>query len=141
MHPDYFEGILQLRQPTKELVEYVMRFKDQMSRVQPVRGGLDCYFLSQRFLRSFGKELHKRFAGEMQSTRRIHTKDHQTGKDLYRVTVLFRCYPFRKGDSFELKGKRYRVLAAGKKLYVQDLDSNEKRWIAYRVLPVNMRTA
>jgi NMD protein affecting ribosome stability and mRNA decay len=140
MHPDYFEGILQLRNPTPELMDYVQRLPvSELSRTKMVENGFDCYFVSQRFLRSFGKELQKRFPGELRSTRRLHTRSRQTGKDVYRVTVLFRMYPVKKGDVVEIRGTQFLVLAVGKKLYLQNQKTREKQWLAYDKLPASMR--
>jgi NMD protein affecting ribosome stability and mRNA decay len=136
MHPDYFEGILQLRNPTSEVVSFVEKFDDHISKVRQVTNGIDYYFVSQRFLRSLGKALQRRFPGKLVSTRSIHTRNRQTSKDVYRVTVLFRCFPFRKGDLVESRGETYLVLAVGKKVYVQHSKTREKKLLDYdKLLP------
>lgn len=134
MHKDYFEGILQLRHPTLEVQKYLQPHSCQISKVTKETNGFDYYFISQRFLRAIGKDLARRFPGELVTSRRLHTRSRQTGKDVYRVTVLFRCYRIAKGDIVTIRGSSYTVLMVGKKVYVQDNRTKEKRWVGYESL-------
>lgn len=95
MHPDYYEGILQLRNTNEEVLNFIRnQFKDNKKAwiAQEVRlkTGFDYYISSNRFLLALGKRLKKSFKGELKISRRIHTRDRLTSKDVYRVTVLFR---------------------------------------------------
>ncbi|MFH0978781.1 MAG: NMD3-related protein [Candidatus Woesearchaeota archaeon] len=131
MHSDYFEGILQLRNPTEVVIDYVESSGEDISQVKKAKNGLDYYFVSQRSLRALGKTLQKSFAGELKTSRTIFTRNRQTGKDVYRVTVLFRCYNIKKGDLVVIRGRQFRVLSVGSKVFVQNLEDMTKRWIPY----------
>jgi len=139
MHPDYFEGTLQLRNPTQEIVDFVENSGAQISKVEELKNGLDLYFVSQRALRSLGKDLGRRFSGELKTSNRLFTRNRLTGKEVYRVTVLFRCYNLRKGGIVAVRGISYKVLAVGKKVYLQNEKTGEKKWFSYGQLPSQLR--
>jgi NMD protein affecting ribosome stability and mRNA decay len=134
MHPDYFEGILQLRHPTRELLEFieiVASKTNQVAKMRKVTNGFDYHIVSQRFLRSWGKEIQRRFPGELVSSRTLFTRNRLTQKEVYRVTVLFRCYPFNKGDTVKMKGQDHLVLSIGKKVWLQNVKTKEKQWVEF----------
>ena len=90
----YFEAILQLRNPNDELLNFV---KNQIkkrgawiAKTVKQKNGVDFYISDQRFTRAMGNKMKKAFKGEMKTSRKIFTRNKQTSKDVYRVTVLFR---------------------------------------------------
>ena len=95
LHKDYYEGILQLRNPSEEVIRCV---KNQIKKKGDVfiakevtqKNGVDYYISSQRFLLSLGRKLKKSFRGELKTSRKLYTRDRITSKRVYRVTVLFR---------------------------------------------------
>jgi len=94
-HDKYFEGILQLRDPNKEVKDFIKELFDSresvwISDIKKVRGGFDYYVSSQKFLRGLGNKLQEKFGGEMKNSRKLHTRDKQTSKDLYRAYLYFR---------------------------------------------------
>ena len=95
LHVNYFEAIIQLRPPTEEIVAFIRnqcRKKGNVaiSRVEELRTGIDLYITSQKFARALGPKLKKAFGGEVKITRKIHTRDKMTNRELYRATILFR---------------------------------------------------
>jgi NMD protein affecting ribosome stability and mRNA decay len=95
MHRDYYEGILQLRNPSPELKNFVRnQFKNNkkawIAKEVPQKKGFDLYISSNRFLLALGKRLKKSFKGEYKISRKLHTQNRLTSKIVYRVTVLFR---------------------------------------------------
>jgi NMD protein affecting ribosome stability and mRNA decay len=83
-HSQYFEAILQLRNPNDELINFVR------NQVKTLKNGVDMYISDQRFTRAMGNKMKKAFKGELKMSRKIFTRNKQTSKDVYRVTVLFR---------------------------------------------------
>mgnify|MGYP001574226577 CR=1 FL=1 len=82
MHEGYYEGILQLRNPNKEAIEFIksqIKKKEGVfiSTEKKVNNGIDFYITSQRYLQTLGKELKKHFSGELKVSSRIHTKNRQ----------------------------------------------------------------
>ena len=133
-HSEYFEGVLQLRNPNQELLSWVRNQtkKDRralISKEDEVPGGLDLYFTEQHYLQSLAKKLKERFSGEFKSNRRLQTVSHITSKELYRVTILFRTLKFKYGDVIESPSGKARVLSVGNQVQTQNLLSGRKeRW-------------
>jgi len=90
----YFEAILQLRNPNDELIRFVNnKIKKRGATIAKTvlqKNGVDFYVSDQRFTRSLGNKMKKAFKGEMKTSRKIFTRNKQTSKDVYRVTVCFK---------------------------------------------------
>jgi len=112
-NPDYFEGILQLRNPSDEAINFVEnQFKLRNSKKSEgleksknfqknnekvwiakqvnLKTGIDLYVSSNKFLMQLGKKLKKSFKGKLILSRKLHTRNHLTSKNVYRLTVCFR---------------------------------------------------
>ncbi len=94
-NPSYFEGILQLRNPNEECINFIRNYFKNNSRAwiareEFIKTGVDLYISSNKVLLALGKKLKKSFNGELTISRRIHTQNKMTSKDVYRITVLFR---------------------------------------------------
>ncbi len=94
MHPEYYEGILQLRNPNEEVINFIRnQFKNNskiwVAKEEKLKTGIDYYISSNKFLLKLGKRLKKSFKGELKLSRRLHTKNRITSKNVYRVTVCF----------------------------------------------------
>ncbi|MBU1103947.1 MAG: 60S ribosomal export protein NMD3 [Nanoarchaeota archaeon] len=98
-HVDYYEAIIQLRPPTEEIIAFIKnqckKRKEAITKIVTLKTGIDLYITSQKFARTLGAKLKRNFGGELKITKKIHTKDRQTSKDIYRATILFR--PKSKG--------------------------------------------
>lgn len=130
-HPKYFEGILQLRNPSPELVGFVRRAvqRDQRAlivREKKVRNGLDLYLSSQRYLRALGKKLKQAFPGELKMSRSLHTIS-KAGKELYRVTVLFRLLKFKKGDVLKAGDEELEILRIDARVLAKNIRTGKKK--------------
>jgi len=135
-----YQGILQLRNPTTELIRWVYDQvekdkKAEITYIHPVHGGVDMYFSSQRYLRAIGKRLQQIYSGELKSTRKLFTLNVTSGKLVYRVTVLFRLSKLKKGQEFTADGDKYKILTVGKTIHVQEFKSGKKeRWKIDKVM-------
>lgn len=127
----YFEGILQVRNPKEKVLDYIYDTIEKNSdrvyvaKVEEVRGGIDLYLSSNKFLVKLAKMLEKNIGGEVKISARLHTRDHQKSRDLHRVTALFRCPDYTKGDVVMADGKLIRVTRLGKNIKGQDLRSGK----------------
>lgn len=133
-HKDYYEGILQLRNHSKKLLDWVLKkIRDDdraaVTKMKKVTGGLDLYITSQKYLRILGKKLKERFVGEYKETRTLHTQEKTSGKGLYRVTILFREWPYTVGDEITLKGETLKILSLGNQIRVQNIETGKKFFI------------
>ena len=92
---NYFEAIIQLRPKNKDLLDFVVK---QINKKQDVyisqeyhkKYGTDLYITSRKFATLLGKRLKKSFKGELITSRTLWSRDRQSGKGIYRVTICFR---------------------------------------------------
>lgn len=143
-HGQAFNGILQLRNPSEEILELleseIARFHDKKSYClgkKIVPNGYDYKTSSSQFARHLGKVLQQKSGGEYKETMRLVTRSRQTSKDLYRTTILFRVPDFKKGDIVDYKGKDVKVLNIGTSVYVQDIKTNRKQQAKYQDIKAN----
>ena len=94
----YFEGILQIRNPKKEVTDFIQREIESAKKrgvhatgIKEVKGGVDYYLSSIKYLRKIGRELKRRFPGELKESPKLFSRNRQTSKAIYRLNVLFRC--------------------------------------------------
>ncbi|MEA2037630.1 MAG: NMD3-related protein [Nanoarchaeota archaeon] len=93
--PQYFQGILQLRNPNEEVINFIANQLKKNEKVWvakqvKLKTGIDLYVSSNKFLMALGKKLKKSFKGELKTSRKLHTKHRLTSKNVYRVTVCYR---------------------------------------------------
>ena len=136
--PNYYQGILQLRDVNEDVVDFVYtqvkkRNDVAISKTVKLPNGFDFYMTSQKFLRALGKKLKESFGGEMKMSARLHTK--KNGKDLYRVNVLFRLLKHKAGDVVVVRGDEVRILNIGKKIFGREMKTGRKIFIRYNDMP------
>jgi len=127
---EYYEGILQLRGPYEDVLVWVMEKTEKDGRAaitkqKKVRGGIDLYYSSQKYLQTLSKKLKDHFGGVMKVSSTLHT--HKKGDALYRLTVLFRILPFKPGDTFEYQGEEVEVLRIARKVHVKEIKTGKKK--------------
>jgi len=139
MHKDYYEGILQLRNPNNEVIEFI---KNQIKKREDVfvtkekklSSGIDFYITSQKYLQILGKKLKKNFNGELKISSKLHTKNRLTSKNVYRVNVLFRLIKHAAGDITNFKGDEIKILKLSKKILAKNIKTGKKLNINYKDL-------
>ena len=95
-HSGYFEAIIQIRPKNEEILNYIIKKTEErknvfISKIEQLKEGLDIYISSQRFAIALGRKLKaSRKNGTLKITRSLYSKNRQTGKNIYRITVLFR---------------------------------------------------
>ncbi len=139
MHPDYFEGVLQLRNPTEEIIAFIDHELETNGRTiitkeEKHKDGIDLYLTSNGFLQKLAKRLKQKFGGELKINVRLHTRDRQTSKLVYRVNVYYRYVPEKHGSIATIRGVQYRILSQGTKVYVQNVVTGEKKYITFDTL-------
>jgi len=136
-HSNYFEGTLQLRNTTDDVLKYVLaaanRKKVGIARTEKIKTGIDLYVTSNKFLQIMGKELQQKFGGEVKLSKKLHSVSKNTSKKLYRGTVLFRMPNFKKGDTISYKGQGAVVVSIEKKILLR-LESGKKVSLRYNQL-------
>ncbi|MBI4016803.1 MAG: hypothetical protein HY363_03870 [Candidatus Aenigmarchaeota archaeon] len=132
-HAAYFEGILQVRDVSENVIDEILLIVKRdaralVTKIKKVKGGWDLYFSSQHYLRALGKKLQEKHGGTIKVTATLHTVS-KTGKDLYRITVLWRPMLFKKGDVVLVEGENWRVLRIDNQVQLQHLVSGRKKWV------------
>lgn len=136
--PDYYQGILQLRDINDEILSFVrnqIKKRNDVAVTKTIKlpKGFDLYITSQKFIRILGKKLKDSFGGELKISSKLHTTNKQ-GKELYRINVLFRLSKYKKGDVVLVRGDKVRLIRIGKKIFARDLKTGKKVTIRNRDL-------
>ena len=134
---NYFEGILQLRDIEDEVIEYATgeckkRSIFMIAKIKAYKNGIDLFMQSNKFLKTLGKKLSSKFNGELTISAKLHTRDKQTSKDLYRITTLFRQCQIKKGDLIIVKGDEYKVVGVTKKVNLRSVNDGKKVSYSFR---------
>ena len=133
-HPSYFEAIVQLRDVSQEVVTFVekelQRTNVKISKVKEMKNGLDYYLTDNNQAKALGRSLQERFGGDFKMTSSLFGR--KDGKEIYRVTILFREAPFRKGDLVEYQGESYNVKMMGRDIMLQNKKTGEKVHVKYK---------
>ena len=110
-HALYFEAIIQLRPLNKELVNLIRRDAEKnkvvISKELTEAYGTDIYLSSKKFAMAIAKRFKKRFHAQIRVTKKVHTIDRQTSKELSRLTILIKL---RESTD---KHKRLKVIDKG----------------------------
>ena len=128
---NYFQGILQIRNPSPELLEYVhnaITAKQGVftSKTITVPNGLDLYLSDNTFIRSLALTIQKLYCVNVMFTSTLHSFDHQKSKELHRLTAMIYCFSCAKGDILEYKHQFYKVKQVQKKAHLINIFSDEQ---------------
>ena len=133
-HSGYYEAVLQLREVGEEVVDYVedeiFKHRIPVAKKKKAKNGWDYYLADNDFTKALGKRLQQQFGGENTVTASLFGQ--KDGKDIYRLTILFRGISFRKEDFVEFKGERYKVKILGKDILLQNEKSGKKIHVKYK---------
>ena len=138
-NPKYFEGTLQLRNPSQEIIDFVANEIEKeenvwIAKTVKQKKGIDLYISSNRFLKQIGKKIKERFTGELIQTSTLFTKNKLTSKEVHRGCILFRHYDIKKGDIIKVRGDPIEVLSIGKDIFGRNIETNKKVHIRFEQL-------
>ncbi|HLC74319.1 MAG TPA: NMD3-related protein [Candidatus Nanoarchaeia archaeon] len=130
-HANYFEATVQLRNVSKEVMRFAYDDVEKngivISKEIKMDNGVDFFVDSRKYAQQLGKKLQHKFGGMIKSSARVFTKDRQTSKDVYRVTIMFKQFPYKKGEKFMLKGEELIVKAVGTDVITEDSMHRQRR--------------
>jgi NMD protein affecting ribosome stability and mRNA decay len=135
MRPEYYEGTLQLRNPTEEVLDFVEKAirKDgnvRIAKTTKLPNGYDLRLSSQAFLKNLGRKLKENFGGELvQSIKETGRNRH--GKAQVRLSILFRQYPFRKNSTVIYRGDEYTVMEMAHKVRIKSKSTGRSITVDY----------
>ncbi|HLC19878.1 MAG TPA: NMD3-related protein [Candidatus Nanoarchaeia archaeon] len=129
-HSGYFEATLQIRVIDQHIVDFAYKDIEKhgiiATKEKWLPNGVDVSVSSRKYAQQLGKTLQQKFGGLLKMTARIFTRDRQSSKDVYRITVLFKQFPYKKGDTFTYKGTTYVVKNASREVIGEDETHKEK---------------
>lgn len=111
----YFEGILQLRNPSDEVHEFIKNDLKKVakkgvfiSKTVPAKNGVDLYFTKKGHMRLLAHKLNNSFGGIIKINSQLFSHNHETSRDIYRVNIYVELPDFNRGDviSFIATGAR-----------------------------------
>lgn len=131
---NYYEGDLQLRNPTKEITDFITTFmKDNALSFteESTKNGSNLRFTNKKKLYKLGKELLKKFGGQLKTSARLYSKDRLTSKELHRVNVYYSPPDYVVGDVVKTKTKLIHVTSLNKGINLKtgkktSIDNNYK---------------
>jgi len=132
---DYFEGVLQLRHTTPDILAKIHKEINRrpsrgfVTKEVPVNDGIDLYLTSQTYLQALGQKLKKRFGGELKASSRIFGHDRLRSRDVYRRTVLLILPSFGIHDIIVYDNKLVKVTRLGKT--IRGLDLRLKKTVTF----------
>jgi len=125
----YFEGIIQLRNQDNSDFSNVRDFilneveKERKRGIfvtaeKEVKGGIDFYVTSQKYLQQLAQKVFKKFGGELKVNVQIFTRNRQTSKEVYRVNALIKLPAFSRNDILKIKNNLIKIKSFSGKLIV-----------------------
>ena len=138
--PDYYQGILQLRDINSEVLSFVYNHVKKrgdvaITRTIKLEKGVDLYLTSQKFITILGKKLKDSFGGQLKISSKLHTRS-RSGKDLYRVNALFRLSKFKRGAVVSTRsGQKVRLVRIGLKIFAKDMKTGKRLIVRKEDLP------
>jgi NMD protein affecting ribosome stability and mRNA decay len=134
----YFEGILQLRNPNKEVLDFIRsdveKHKSQgvfISKEEKQTDGMDLLISSNKYLRALGKKLRSRYVGEFKESPRLFTHNRQTSRDMFRMNVFFRLKNYKVGDTVKKGEREITITKIGKRISGVDKKTGKKEFIDF----------
>ena len=129
-NPKYFEGTLQLRNPTQEIIDFVANEIDKredvwIAKTVKQKNGVDLDLSSNKFLKEIGKRLANRFPGVLKHSSSLFTRKRLTQKEVHRGTILFRYVDIKKGDIIKYRGEEVIVVSWSKDVLAKDSKNNK----------------
>jgi len=95
-HAQYFEAIFQIRPINEDVIRFLINAVDndnkvRIAKIMHLKTGIDVYLSSRKFATAIGKKMKARFkGGKLLVTKTLYSRNRQSSKNIYRVTVLFR---------------------------------------------------
>ena len=128
----YFEGILQLRNPSQEVIDFIESKlkknaeKLRISKIVEQKLGLDLYVTNNRYMQKLAQDIQKNFGGILKKSPHLFSRNRQTSKNIYRLNICLNFYDFKKGDVIKANKKYIKITNIRKKISGIDLELNKR---------------
>ena len=128
----YFEGILQLRNPSQEIIDFIENKlkkhadKFNISKIVEQKLGLDLYITNKKYMQRLANDLQKNFGGIIKKSPHLFSRNRQTSKDIYRLNICLKFYDFKKDDVIKADKRYIKITNIGKKISGINLEQNKR---------------
>ncbi len=137
----YFEAVIQVRPPEGEVEEGLVEKANEIvhqevermgpevfiSKEESLHGGADFYLGSRRAAKTITKRLQSRFSGEVTVSSTLQGR--KGGRDVYRMTYLFRLPAYRAGSVLRIADELFQVVGVGPPVVIADLATLQERTV------------
>ena len=111
----YFEGIMQLHNPTESVIDFISSQMEVMApkgvfitKTVDTKKGVDLYFTKKNPMRIVAQKVVSKFGGKMDENAQLFSRNHLTSRDIYRLNILVELPEFTIGDVIEFDLTRVR---------------------------------
>ncbi|MBN1175200.1 hypothetical protein JXA48_01010 [Candidatus Woesearchaeota archaeon] len=111
----YFEGILQLQNPTEKVIDFISKQMESMApkgvfitKTVDTKKGVDLYFTKKNPMRIIAQKVVSKFGGKMDENAQLFTHNHLTSRDVFRLNIHVQLPEFTLGDVIEFDLTRVR---------------------------------
>jgi NMD protein affecting ribosome stability and mRNA decay len=134
-----YQAILQVRvhkDRLHDIMEFIVKDLSKRERVRITkedvhRHGIDLFFNDSLYTKSLSTRLRNHFGGEVKISESLYSVDHQTSKEIYRINVLFRAFPYEKGSVIVLDGKPLQLNSFSKEVKGEVLTTGQRLSFKY----------
>jgi NMD protein affecting ribosome stability and mRNA decay len=126
----YFEGVMQLRNINEEIEHFVESFlRENNLTVKKKRfhdNGIDIAVSDKKKLQALARILVTRFGGTFKMSPHLFSRDRQTSRDVYRLSIYYKAPNYKKGDVVKAGEKLILVSELSRQLKGTDLATGKK---------------
>ena len=126
---DYFEGVLQLRNVNDKIIDFIKDYLKNnnvfISKESKQPNGYDITVSDKKKIQNLGSMLHKKYGGTLKISPRLHTRNKQTSKDVYRVNVYYESPNYKVGDVIKVENKLIFIAGIKKNIIGKDLPTGK----------------
>lgn len=124
----YYEGILQIRNATSDVKKWIHGFLETcfqkgiiINEIKENGNSVDLFFGNKKDIPKVARKMQRVFGAHIEANASVHTRDHQTQKDVHRVNALVEVPPFKEKDVIEYENKLLYVTRLGKQIKTRKL--------------------
>lgn len=126
---DYFEGVLQLRNVNDKIIDFIKDYLKNnnvfISKESKQPNGYDITVSDKKKIQNLGSMLQKKYGGILKISPKLHTRNKQTSKDVYRVNVYYESPDYKVGDVIKVNKKLIIIAGIKKNVIGKDLPTGK----------------
>ncbi|MCF7866305.1 hypothetical protein K9L67_00825 [Candidatus Woesearchaeota archaeon] len=126
----YFEGILQVRNITKEIKDYIKHQIEKnnipINKISQTKETADYFFQKKNQMEPLALKIMRNFGGIISNNAQLFSYNSQTSKDIFRVNTLLTIPKFTTGDIIIRDDKPLKITGTKKIITTTNLELGKK---------------